>query len=151
MFYAPYLVLIIMLHSGWRRSARARQTFPQMCPHKMILLQWSRVWIRDWKGFFARRWDCFRIRLTAATTPTHNPNPNPNPNPNANPNPDPNPEASLVGMPWGRRAWKGSRCYAGTSKEVPMAIRTQDRPEKNMHSPTFTHHTYLVLIAIFPP
>ena len=38
--------------------------------------------------------------LTAATTPARNPNPNP--------------EACLVGVPWGRRAWKGSTssCYA---------------------------------------
>ena len=57
-------------------------------------------------GFFVFRF----VGDATQVTPARNPNPNPHPNP----------EACLVGVPWGRCAWKGSSCYAGTSKEVRL-------------------------------
>ena len=117
--YVHAYSLYVLFITSWRRSARAGK-LPQMCPHKRMMFQLGRVLSRALKGFFPRQWGCFRLRLTAATTPARNPNPNRTRNPN------PQQRLREVGRGRERPAWLlcrgvvelGKGCCAGTSKEV---------------------------------
>ena len=71
----------------------------------------------DWKTFFARRWDCFRLR-----PPTERRPPPPWPRTQTLTLTVTQSHAWLASVPWARCAWKSSiininSCCAGTSKE----------------------------------